>query len=115
VSIETGFPTSAASRAPASRVTALQQQKASELRAAFECERASAGLPAGIGLDLLQILAGAEATALSGEDEDAHIRVYPPSSIDPEKVDQIERTMGERCNDILLETGLFLIGAVCDS
>jgi hypothetical protein len=49
------------------------------------------------------------------EHEDAHIRVYPPSSIDPEKIAQIERTMGEHCNDILLETGLFLIGAVCDS
>jgi hypothetical protein len=48
------------------------------------------------------------------EDEDAHIHVYPPSAIDPEKIAQIERTMGERCNDILLETGLFLIGAVCD-
>jgi hypothetical protein len=49
------------------------------------------------------------------EDEDAHIHVYPPSSIDPEQITQIERTMGERCNDILLDTGLFLIGAVCDS
>ena len=49
------------------------------------------------------------------EDEDAHIHVYPPSSIDPEEIARIERTMGERCNDILLETGIFLIGAVCDS
>jgi hypothetical protein len=50
-----------------------------------------------------------------GEDEDAHIHVYPPSAIDPEEIAQIERTMGKRCNDILLETGLFLIGAVCES
>jgi len=49
------------------------------------------------------------------EDEDAHIHVYPTASLDPEKIAQIERTMGERCNDILLDTGLFLIGAVCDS
>jgi hypothetical protein len=49
------------------------------------------------------------------EDEDAHIHVYPSSAIDPEEIAQIERTMGERCNDILLETGLFLTGAVCDS
>lgn len=49
------------------------------------------------------------------EDEDAHIHVYPSSAIDPEEIAQIERTMGERCNDILLETGLFLTGAVCDT
>jgi hypothetical protein len=49
------------------------------------------------------------------EDEDAHIHIFPPSSMDPEKIAEIERTMGERCNDILLETGLFLIGAICDS
>ena len=48
------------------------------------------------------------------EDEDAHIHVYPPPSIEAEVVTRIELTMGERCNDILLETGLFIIGAVCD-
>jgi len=30
-------------------------------------------------------------------------------------VARIEGTMGEVCNDVLLETGLFIIGAVCDS
>lgn len=48
------------------------------------------------------------------EDEDAHIRVYPPRSIDREEVAQIEQKLGERCNDVLIETGLFVIGAVCD-
>lgn len=48
------------------------------------------------------------------EDEDAHIQVYPPPSIDVAEVTRIERTMGERCNDVLLETGLFIVGAVCD-
>ncbi len=48
------------------------------------------------------------------DDEDAHIRVYPPPSIKAEKVARIEATLGERCNDVLLETGLFIIGAVCD-
>lgn len=48
------------------------------------------------------------------EDEDAHIRVYPPAALNPEAVTRIELTLGERCNDVLLETGLFIIGAVCD-
>ena len=48
------------------------------------------------------------------EDEDAHIRVYPPPSVDPEEATRIELMIGERCNDVLIETGLFIIGAVCD-
>jgi len=48
------------------------------------------------------------------EDEDAHIRVYPPPSVDIGEAAGIERTMGERCNDVLLETGLFIVGAVRD-
>ena len=48
------------------------------------------------------------------EDEDAHIRVYPPHSVDIGEATRIERTMGERCNDVLLDTGFFIIGAVCD-
>lgn len=48
------------------------------------------------------------------EDEDAHIRVYPLPSVDIGEASRIERTMGERCNDVLLETGLFIVGAVCD-
>jgi hypothetical protein len=48
------------------------------------------------------------------KDEGAHIHVYPPPSIRDEEVARIELTMGERCNDVLLETGLFIIGAVCD-
>ena len=48
------------------------------------------------------------------EDEDAHIDVYPPSPIKAEEVARIELTMGERRNDVLLDTGLFIVGAVCD-
>jgi hypothetical protein len=48
------------------------------------------------------------------EDEDAHIRVYAPISVDPQEVTRIELEMGQRCNDVLIETGLFIIGAVCD-
>ena len=48
------------------------------------------------------------------EDEDAHIDVYAPPSLDAATVRHLEATLGERCNDILLETGLFIIGAVRD-
>jgi hypothetical protein len=47
------------------------------------------------------------------EDEDAHVYVYPPPTMGAEEVDRLELMVGERCNDILLDTGLFIIGAVC--
>jgi hypothetical protein len=48
------------------------------------------------------------------EDEDAHIRVYPPASVDSQEAARIELILGERCNEVLLETGLFIIGSICD-
>jgi len=48
------------------------------------------------------------------EDEDAHVSIYPPPTIEAEKVQRLETALGERCNDILVDTGLFIIGAVCD-
>ena len=48
------------------------------------------------------------------EDEDAHISVYPPPTLETEEVRRLELALGARCNDILVETGLFIIGAVCD-
>jgi hypothetical protein len=48
------------------------------------------------------------------EDEDAHVRVYPPCSVDPEEATKLELKIGEHLNDVLVETGLFIIGAVCD-
>lgn len=47
------------------------------------------------------------------EDEDAHICVYPPATMEAEEVERLELMVGERCNDILLDTGLFIVGAVC--
>ncbi len=47
------------------------------------------------------------------EDEDAHVYVYPPATMEAEDIERLELTVGERCNDILLETGLFIVGAVC--
>jgi len=46
------------------------------------------------------------------EDEDAAIDIYPPPTFSAEEVGRLEVAVGERCNEILLETGLFIIGAV---
>jgi hypothetical protein len=48
------------------------------------------------------------------EDEDASIDVYLPSPLPVEEVLRLERALGERCNEILAETGLFIVGAVQD-
>jgi hypothetical protein len=47
------------------------------------------------------------------EDEDAHVYIYPPHGMTVEEVECLELTVGERCNEILLETGLFIVSAVC--
>jgi hypothetical protein len=48
------------------------------------------------------------------EDEDAHVRIHPPAGLSPNEVQRLELTLGQRCTDILRETGLFIIGAVYD-
>ena len=48
------------------------------------------------------------------EDEDASIDIHPPSTFSEEQIERIEIAFGGRCNDILLDTGLFIIGAVRD-
>ena len=48
------------------------------------------------------------------EDEDAHVRIYPPLGLSPEEVQQLELALGQRCTDILLETGVFIVAAVYD-
>src|SRR5713226_5012822 len=46
------------------------------------------------------------------EDEDAHLYVRPPQAMTAEDVERLELTVGERCNEILLDTGLFIVSAV---
>ena len=46
------------------------------------------------------------------EDEDAHLYVQPPQGMTAEDVERLELTVGERCNEILLDTGLFIVSAV---
>ena len=47
------------------------------------------------------------------EDEDAHVYVHPPATMAAEDIERLELTVGEHCNEILLETGLFIVSAVC--
>ncbi len=48
------------------------------------------------------------------EDEDAHVSIYLPATAGEDEVRRVETALGERCNDILVDAGLFIIGAVCD-
>ncbi|MBI3326668.1 MAG: hypothetical protein HYZ81_08200 [Nitrospinae bacterium] len=48
------------------------------------------------------------------EDGDAHLRIHPPPDLSPDEVQKIELTLGQRCTEILVETGLFIVGAVYD-
>ena len=48
------------------------------------------------------------------EDEDAHVYIHPPADMTAEEVDRLEVAVGEHCNEMLLDTGLFIISAVCD-
>lgn len=58
--------------------------------------------------------AAVEITYEQYEDEDAHVYVHPPADMTAEEVDHLEVAVGERCNEMLLDTGLFIISAVCD-
>ena len=48
------------------------------------------------------------------EDEDAHVYIHPPADMTAEEIDRLEMAVGERCNEILLDMGLFIISAVCE-
>ena len=54
-----------------------------------------------------------EITLEQYEDEDAHIYVHLPQAMTAEDVERLELTVGEHCNEILLDTGLFIVSAVC--
>jgi hypothetical protein len=47
------------------------------------------------------------------EDEDAHVYVHPHQAMTAEEIEHLELTVGERCNDLLRDTGLFIVSAVC--
>jgi hypothetical protein len=53
-----------------------------------------------------------EATTERYEDEDGHVRIYPPPGLSQSQIAEIEGKTAERCVDILVETGGFLCTAV---
>jgi hypothetical protein len=55
-----------------------------------------------------------EITLEQYEDEDAHLYVHLPPGMTGDNIERLELTVGERCNEILLDTGLFIVSAVCD-
>jgi hypothetical protein len=48
------------------------------------------------------------------EDEDASIDVYLLAPLQGEEVIRLEQALGERCNEMLVETGFFIVGAAQD-
>ena len=53
-----------------------------------------------------------EATTERYEDEDGHVRIYPPAGLSQRQIADLEGKIAERCVDILVETGVFLCAAV---
>jgi hypothetical protein len=53
-----------------------------------------------------------EVTFEQYEDEDAHVYVHPPPDMTAADIERLELTLGERCNELLLDTGLFIVSAV---
>jgi len=45
------------------------------------------------------------------EDGDAHIYIHPSADMTADEVDRLEVAVGERCNEMLLDTGLFIFSA----
>jgi hypothetical protein len=55
-----------------------------------------------------------EATTEAFEDEDGHVRIYPPAGMREEELAEIEGNFADRCVDILVERGVFICSAVYD-
>jgi len=53
-----------------------------------------------------------EATMEGFEDEDGHIRIYPPPTMGEKEIEEIEGKIAERCVDILVQEGVFICSAI---
>lgn len=53
-----------------------------------------------------------EATLTSYEDEDGHVRIYPPADLTDSQIEELEGQVAGRCVDLLIETGIFLCAAI---
>ena len=55
-----------------------------------------------------------EATTEAFEDEDGHVRIYPPAGLGEAEIAEIEGKVADRCVDILVEKEVFICSAVYD-
>lgn len=55
-----------------------------------------------------------EATTETFEDEDGHIRIYPPAGTSEKEVEAVESKIASRCIEILVEEGVSICAAVYD-
>jgi len=55
-----------------------------------------------------------EATMEGFEEEDGHVRIYPPPGLREKDIEEIEAKIADRCVDILVEKGVFICSAVYD-
>jgi hypothetical protein len=53
-----------------------------------------------------------EATLTCYEDEDGHVRIFPPAGLTDSQLDELEGQVAGRCVDLLIKTGIFLCVAV---
>jgi len=55
-----------------------------------------------------------EATTEVFEDEDGHVRIYPPAGLREGEIADLEGKLADRCVEILVENGVFICSAVYD-
>jgi hypothetical protein len=55
-----------------------------------------------------------EVSAMSYEDEDGHVDIFPPPSLPEEEEERVELAVAARAGDIFEETGLFILCAAFD-
>jgi hypothetical protein len=53
-----------------------------------------------------------EATIESFEEEDGHVRIHPPASLNERQIEAPEGRIADRCVNILIEARVFLCAAV---
>jgi hypothetical protein len=53
-----------------------------------------------------------EVSTIQYEDEDGHVKVFPPPTLSEEAVDRVEMALATRAGEIFDTTGLFILCAV---
>ena len=56
-----------------------------------------------------------EANTIRYEDEDARLKIFPPSGLSEADEEALEEALVEKCIDVFDETGLFIVCAAFDS